>query len=254
MTDRPHTRIATTRPDDVIVRGRSLCRELIGELSFAQMTCLTILGRVPPPGELAAIEACMVTLMEHGLTPSAVATRLIYGSTPEAMQAGVAAGLLGVGDRFVGTVEGCGYLLGRIAAADDSAAEARAIAREHRAARIPIPGFGHPQHEPDDPRSPRLIAVAREHGVAGAHVAALAVLATAVDAALGRHLTINATGAVAAVFADCGVPTEIMRGFVLIARCAGLVAHVREEQQEPTMTSIWHAAEESIPYNEEDPP
>lgn len=247
------TRIAHSTPDDVFIRGKSLCSELIGQLSFTEMICLAILGRLPGANRIAAIDACLVALVEHGMTPSALVTRLTHGSAPETMQAAIAAGLLGVGDRFVGTVEGCGRLLARIAAADEPAAEAAAITAEHRAARRPIPGFGHPQHAPDDPRTPALLAVAQERGVAGVHVAALETLAVEVDAAVGRHLTINATGAVAAVLADCEVPASITRGFALIARCAGLVAHIHEEQSNPSFDDIWAAADAAVPYTEEKP-
>lgn len=241
------TRIATSSADDITVRGKSLTRDLIGKLSFTEMLCFGILGEVPSPARVACVDACLVALMEHGLTPSALATRLVYGSSPEAMQGAIAAGLLGVGSRFVGTVEGCAVLLARIAAAQDPAAEAAAIVAE---ARGPLPGFGHDTHKPDDPRTPRLFAVAREHAIAGRHVAALEALGAALDAAKRRHITINATGAVAAVLADAGIPIEIMRGFALITRCAGLVAHVHEEQRDPAMRVIWEAAEGAVPYRD----
>ena len=234
------TKIATSSPDDITVRGKSLPRELIGKLSFSEMMCFTILGEVPSAARIACIDACLVALMEHGLTPSALSTRLIYGSAPEAMQGAVAAGLLGVGGNFVGTVEGCAKLLARIVAGEPPAA----IVAETTA----LPGFGHPTHKPDDPRAPVLFEVARRHGIAGPYVAALEALSAALDAAKRRHITINATGAVAAVLADAGIPVEIMRGFALITRCAGLVAHVHEEQREPAMREIWRAAEEAIPY------
>ena len=243
------TSICASTQDDIFVRGRSLPGELIGNLSFTGMIVFQMLGRVPSPGQTAVVDACLVTLMEHGLTPSALATRLVYSSAPDAMQGAVAAGLLAVGGRFVGTTEGCARLLPRIAAATDPAAEAAAVVAEHRAARAPLPGFGHHQHVPDDPRTPSLFAVARAHGVAGRHVAALETLSAALDAALGRHVTINATGAIAAALLDCDIPAEIMRGFALIARCAGLVGHVHEEQQRPALTAIWEAAERAVPYD-----
>jgi citrate synthase len=149
-----------------------------------------------------------------------------------------------VGSRFVGTVEGCAALLDRIIAGEDPAR----IVEEHRESKRSVPGFGHPLHKPDDPRTPRLFGLARERGVAGPNIAAIEALSAAVDRALGRHLTINATGAVAACLRDVGVPAEIMRGFALVARCAGLVGHIHEEQQRPAMTTIWEAAEEAIPY------
>jgi citrate synthase len=254
MSGQPATRIATSAPDDVLIRGKSLCHELIGELSFTEMLCLATLGRAVSAPELAVIDACLVALMEHGLTPSSLATRLVYSSAPEAMQSAVAAGLLGVGDKFVGTVEGCGRLLQRIARSDDASAEATWLVREHLSASIPVPGFGHPFHKPDDPRTPALLSVAKTNGVSGKFVEALAALSKAVDAERGRHLTVNATGAVAALLADSGVPIEILRGFVLVSRCAGLVAHIHEEQRFPAMTTIWKAAERAVPYKQEKEP
>ncbi len=244
MSKTPTTNIATSDATSITVRDRDLVEDLVGKVSFTEMMWLVVLGTTPTPAQTAIADACMVTLMEHGMTPSAIATRLVYGSSPDAMQGAVAAGLLGVGSRFVGTVEGCAQLLQRIVAAPDQRAEADAIVREIKA----IPGFGHDVHVPDDPRPPRLFAVAREHGVAGAHVAALELLGAALDAAKKRHITINATGAVAAVLADAGVPIEIMRGFALVARCAGLVGHVREEQRDPSMRALWHGGEAIVPY------
>jgi citrate synthase len=251
VTTKPATTsIATSTADDVFIRGASLTRELIGQLTFTEMMFFQVLGRRPSAAETRVVDACLVTLLEHGLTPSALATRLVYTSAPEAMQAAVAAGLTAVGSLFVGTTEGCGRLLRRIVdAGSDFDAEAQRIAGEHRDARAPVPGFGHPVHKPDDPRSIVLIALARREGMAGAHIAAVEALGRAVDQAAGRHVTLNATGAIAALLGDCGVPWEIMRGFALVARCAGLVGHVREEQAKPAMREIWESAERAVPYD-----
>lgn len=260
----PSTSIATATASDVFVRGKSLCHELIGRVTFTEMLFFQILGRQPTPAQTRIVDACLVTLLEHGLTPSALATRLVYGSASEAMQGAVAAGLLAVGSLFVGTTEDCGRHLARIlaqsarpdAAATGSApdpaalaAAAREIAVEHKRARRPVAGFGHPQHKPDDPRSIVLLALARAEGVAGAHVAAVEALGRAVDEVNGRHITLNATGAIAALLGDCGVPAEILRGFAIIARAAGLVGHIHEEQQRPTMRALWESAERVVPYD-----
>ena len=97
------TSIATHTNDDIFIRDKSLCHELIGKLSFTEMIVFQVLGRQPTAAETHVIDACLITLMEHGLTPSALATRLVYSSATEAMQGAVAAGLLGVGSLFVGT-------------------------------------------------------------------------------------------------------------------------------------------------------
>lgn len=243
------TSIATHTNEDIYIRDRSLCRELIGTLSFTEMMIFQMLGRVPGKGEAAMVDACLVTLMEHGMTPSAIATRLAYSSAREAMQGAVAAGLACVGSTFVGTMEGCAALIARMLQADDVEAEAKRIAVEFRAAKQPLPGFGHHMHKPDDPRSIRLFELAREHGVAGDHVAAVLALSRAIDETFGKHITINATGAIAAVLGDVGVPAEIMRGFALISRCAGLVGHVREEQVKPAMRVLWETGEYAVKYD-----
>lgn len=241
------TRICTSTPDDVFVRGKSLTKELVGKLTFTEMTYFQVTGRMPTKAQTAVLDACLVTLMEHGLTPSALATRLVYGSTPEATQSAIAAGLLAVGSVFVGTVEGCAENLARIVAG----ASPRKIAEEHRTDKRALAGFGHPVHKPDDPRSPVLLGIADANGISSTHVAALRALASAVDEVYGRHITINATGAIAAVLSDAAIPIGIMRGFAVLARCAGLIGHVAEEQSDPAMRAIWEAAERAVPYADE---
>ena len=248
MIRTPTTRIATSTAADITIRGKSLCDDLLGRVSFTQMFYYLVLGREPTAAQTAVVDACLVALMEHGLTPSAIAARLVYSSAPEAMQGAVAAGLLGVGGVFVGTAEGCAVLLDRIVAATDQRHECAAIIAEHKAAGAPLPGFGHETHAPDDPRTPRLFAIARAHGVAGARIAALELLGAVLDETKRRHITINATGAVAAALGDAGVPAEILRGFAILARCAGLVGHVHEEQHDSAMRAMWHAADRAIPY------
>ena len=241
------TKICTSTPEDVFIRGKSLTKDLIGKLTFTEMTYFQVTGRMPTEAQTAVLDACLVTLMEHGLTPSALATRLVASSAPEATQSAIAAGLLAVGSVFVGTVEGCAANLARIV----KGGSPRTVAEEHRTDKRPLAGFGHPLHKPDDPRAPVLLSLADAKGIAGLHVAALRALADAVDEVYGRHITINATGAIAAVLSDAGIPIGIMRGFAVLARCAGLVGHVAEEQEQPAMRAIWEAAERAVPYADE---
>lgn len=246
---KPTTKIAHHTTEAIYVRGANLVDELIGRLTFTEMMYFQLLGSRPTPAQAKILDAVLVTLMEHGITPSTIVSRLIYDSCPEAVQAAVAAGLLGVGSTFIGTMEGCAANLEEILSAPEGeAARAKVIAQRVRAAKQPIPGFGHPHHKPDDPRSPRLIAVAEEAGVPGRHIRALRLLAKEVDAAWGRHLTINATGAVAALLGEIGVPREVMRGIAVVSRAAGLVGHIREEQLEPSARHMWNVVSENIPY------
>lgn len=246
----PTTKISHHTTEAIYVRGANLVDDLIGKLTFTEMMYFQLLGARPTPAQTKILDAVLVTLMEHGLTPSVIATRMIYDSCPEAVQAAVAAGLLAVGSTFVGTMEGCAKNLEEmLAAPEGEAGRARAIARRFREAKQPIPGFGHPHHKPDDPRSPKLLAIADEAGVPGRHIRALRLLATEVDAAWGRHLTINATGAIAALLGEIGVPQEVMRGIAVVSRAAGLVGHIREEQLEPAARHKWDVISENVPYS-----
>lgn len=248
----PRTAIAHHTETQIFVREADLVHDLIGKVSFTEMMFFQMLGRRPSTGETAILDAVLVAIMEHGHTPSSIVSRLIYDSAPEALQSAVAAGLLGVAGTFVGTMEGCAKLLEEILAAPEGIeAGAQAIADRIRAARAPLPGFGHPFHRPDDPRSPRLLAVAEAQGVPGRHIAALRSLSSAVDRAWGRHLTINVTGAIAAVLGEIGMPQSIMRGIAVVSRAGGLVGHIYEEQRVPTARHIWDVVGEAVPYRKE---
>ena len=249
MTDAPTTQLCRHTLESIELRGRDLVDGMVGRMNFTESLFLHITGRDPGSAEAAITDAVLIVLMEHGLTPSAIAARMVYASAPEALQAGVAAGLLAVGSQFVGTMELTANILSEMV--DDPAgieAAAERIAKAYRAERRPMPGFGHHLHKPDDPRPPRLFSIAEKHGMPGRHIAALRALGSAVDAAAGRHITINATGAVAAVLMEIGVAPEIMRGFAVISRAAGLVAHIAEEQERPAARRIWEVAEGAVPY------
>jgi len=244
------TGIAHNNDEDIFVRNKSLCKDLIGKLSFTQMIYFQILGRIPTDSQSNVLDACLVTLMEHGLTPSTLTSRLVYSSAPEAMQSAVGAGLACVGSVFVGTMDSAAVLIKRLLQSKIGVREeAYIIAKEYNNAVKRIPGFGHHIHKPDDPRTMCLFKVAERENISGDYIKAIKVLSKEIDQVFGKHITINATGAVAAVLGDCGVPAEIMRGFALISRAAGLVGHIHEEQTKPAMRVIWEAAESSIPYH-----
>jgi hypothetical protein len=156
----PTTSIARSDIHNIFVREVNLVDDIIGKMTFTEMFLLQLTGKKPPAAHVRILDTVLVTLMEHGITPSAIATRLIYHSAPDALQAAVAAGLLGVGTTFIGTMEGCAASLEEIIAAPEGMeARARAIAERHHTERKPLHGFGHPHHKPDDPRTPAMLAV-----------------------------------------------------------------------------------------------
>jgi citrate synthase len=246
------TNIATSDAATITVRGRDLVNELIGRHGFTDMLYFLITDRFPSPGQARVLDACLVTLMEHGFTPTSLVARLIQDSVPGETQVAMSAGLLAIGSVFVGTMEGCGRILrAGIDEGGDPDAYCRRVVAEHRAAKRAIPGFGHPFHKPDDPRPPRLFQVAAEAGVTGDYIALLKRLGAEIDRAYGRHLTINATGAIGALLLEIGLAPEVMRGIAVVSRSGGLIGHLLEEQRTHAARRIWQLADAHIPY--EDP-
>ena len=245
----PRTALSHYTSDAIYYGDDNLVDDLIGTASFVDVFMKQAFGRRPREAERRIIDAILVVLMEHGMTPSAIAARMVYSSSPENLQSGVAAGLLAVGSRFVGTMEQAAVLLQEIGDAGDSRLAATTMARDFRSRREPVPGFGHHLHKPDDPRAVALLALARHLNLSGPFARALAMLAEEVDVAAGRHITINATGAIAAILGDLGIPISLMRGFAVLARAAGLIAHIAEEQREPAGRYIWDLVDMAMTEN-----
>ena len=239
MSPKARSHLGRSTTDRVFVRGLDLTEDLIGRVSLGDFAFLELKGRLPEPRESAMFNALAVTLVEHGLTPSTIAARLTYYGAPEALQAAVAAGLLGMGDRFGGSIEQAARMLQEAPADGERRAAAREIVAAYRARREIIPGLGHPVHKPVDPRTTRLFALAEETGFSGRHVRLMELIAQKATAVYGRDLPVNATGAIAAIASEMELPWRITRGLAVMSRAIGLVAHLQEEMDEPMAGEIW---------------
>ncbi|MCT2585885.1 citryl-CoA lyase [Actinophytocola gossypii] len=244
------TRIAVHDEDGVTIRGRSLEADLIGRAGYADVLMLGTLGRLPDPDQRRVLDGCLVALMEAGLNPSTLVTRMTALAAPDQAQAAMAAGLLTVGDVYVGSVQECARLLATIAAAEDPDRSASAAVDDllGRAARVP--GLGHGRHGDDDPRALAVLRLAADRGCAGEHHAALDTLRRTTAERLGRSLVVNVTGAVAAALLDLGFPVSAARPIALAARAGGLVGHVVEELHRPTAKDLWSDARSRVRYRE----
>ncbi len=246
------TDIAWSTTDSITVKGLDVCRDILGKVSLGDMAFLELTDRLPTPRESIVFNAIAVCLVEHGLTPSALVTRLTISGAPEAMQAAVGAGLCGLGSVFVGSMEDAARLLqqampmvdGRPDPQADIAALAGGIVDRQMAAGASVPGIGHHIHKPVDPRAPALFAIAREHGFDGPYIALMNAVAAEAGRRLGKNLPCNATGAIAAVACELGLPWEIVRGIGVMARAIGLVAHVLEELRNPLAREMKTMVEE----------
>ncbi|MET4578170.1 citryl-CoA lyase [Ottowia thiooxydans] len=246
------TDIAWSTTDTITVKGLDLCQDILGKVSLGDMAFLGMTDRLPTPAESLVFNAIAVCLVEHGLTPSALVTRLTLAGAPEAMQAAVGAGLCGLGSVFVGSMEDAARLLqealpkSEVPAGTPPNIEELAkqlVAREIAAGRS-LPGIGHHIHKPQDPRAPALFAIARANGFDGPYIALMEKVADEAGRQLGKSLPVNATGAIAAIACEMGLPWDIVRGIGVLARAVGLVAHVLEERRNPIAREMKTMVEE----------
>jgi citrate synthase len=239
------TSVGTSDADSITVMGRDLSSELMGKVTLTELAFLMVQRRMPSPEETRLFDAVLVSLADHGLTPTVLAARLTHTGAPESIQGAIAAGLLGAGSVFLGVVEDTVRFLDEIG--DDVDA---AVDRELEAGRR-IPGLGHPVHKAQDPRTPRIYAIAEETGLAGGYLGRLKEVADAHRARSGKELPINGAGVAGAALADLGFPVPLLRGFALLARTAGLLGHLAEEMEHPLGMPLYREVDERAEY---DPP
>lgn len=252
--DQAITSIAKSDDTSVTVRGRDLCSELIGKIEFVDYFWLLVLGKTPTNEQRIMTNACLVAIAEHGLVPSVQAARMTLAAGPDSWQGAISAGLLGMGTVVAGSSEIAGRFVVDIVQKCAEGRDVEEVCRESleriKAERQKVPGLGHPQHSAGDPRADVLLALADTHGVSGDHVNVLRMLAKLAPDIINRPLPINVSGAIPAVMLDAGWPVDAMKGIPLLARAAGLVAHLFEESQRSIGFIMSHKADQAIAYEE----
>jgi citrate synthase len=215
--------LAWSTRERITVRGKDLPGEILGSLNLGDMAFFELTGKIPDANQSRLFNAMVVTLVEHGITPSALAARLTYLGAPEAMQAAVAAGLCGLGSVFVGSMEGVARML-------SENADVEQMKR--------VPGLGHPLHKPVDPRTVRLFEIARETGFYGKYCRRMEEIGRK------KNMVVNATGAIGALACELGLDWRAVKGLGVMARAVGLVGHLLEESRQPMAEAVWHQIEE----------
>ncbi len=250
------TSIGASDEDKITLLGQDLAADLMGKVGFGELALWLVTQKRPTTSQVRVFEAVLVALADHGFTPTAIAARLTYLSAPDSVQGALAAGLLGGGSRFLGVTEDAGTFLSEALAgadgipADTAGWDALALAavRQARAARRFVPGLGHPVHKVTDPRMPVLFAIAAEEGLLGPHLRLFEAIGRVHPQVLGRTLPLNGAGTCGAALADLGLPPSLLRGFALLARTAGLLGHLAEEQRRPIGNDIYMTVDRNTDY------
>jgi citrate synthase len=246
------TRICTARADSVEVRGRDLCRDLMGRLGFTEYFHLLLTGREPTENQRYFLDLLLIAIAEHGMMPTVQAARMTLAANPGSLEGALAAGLLGCGPVLVGTSELCGRLLAsahsRVSAGEGADAVAFDLIKGIRERGEKVPGFGHPVHRPKDPRAERIFELADARSVSGPHVGMARRMGRAVAEIWGKPMTMNVSMPIAAVLLDLEFPVEMVKAIPLLARTGGLLAHLAEEQQNPVGFTIAAGGEAAVTY------
>ncbi|MDA0633555.1 citryl-CoA lyase [Nonomuraea sp. MCN248] len=241
------TALGASTADKITLLGHDLAEDVMGQVGFGELAFWLATQRRPTTGETRVFEAVLAALADHGFTPTAIVTRLTYLSAPDSVQGALAAGLLGGGSRFLGVTEDCGRFLHAVLESagappeDDAGWDALALetVRARREQGAFIPGLGHHVHKDGDPRTPRLLRIAAEEGLYGPHLSLFAAIGRVHPEVLGRTLPLNGAGACGAALADLGLPLELLRGFALLARTAGLIGQLAEELRRPVANDVF---------------
>jgi citrate synthase len=248
----PVSHISQAYPDRVEVRGRDLSGDLMGRLSFTAYFHLLLTGREPSDDERFFLDLLLVSIAEHGMMPSNIAARMTLAADPASLHGAVAAGILGAGPVILGAAEECAHLLeeaqGRVVSGAEPATVAGEIAGAIHASGGRVPGFGHPLHRPLDPRAERILELADARGVSGPHVQLARCLREALADSWNKPLTMNVSMPIAAVMLDLGFAPAVVKAVPILARTAGLLAHLAEEQQHPVGFLMAGKAEAAIEY------
>jgi citrate synthase len=252
------TSLGTSDAETITLLGQDLAADLMGKVGFGELAFWLVTRKRPTPSQVRVFEAVLVALADHGFTPTAIAARLTYLSAPDSLQGALAAGLLGGGSRFLGVTEDCGKFLATVLAesgdlpeADDAAAwDALALdaVRATRAAGRFVPGLGHPVHKQRDPRTPVLLAIAEQEGLKGPHLRLFEAIGRVHPEVLGRTLPLNGAGVCGAALADLGLPVDLLRGFALLARAAGLLGQLAEERLNPIGMDVYLSVDRNATY------
>ena len=236
------TSISYKTKDEIVIRGYDI-NELTGNIDFASMAYLTLIGELPSEEYKNMLNAMLVSLSEHAFSPSAASCRFVRsGGAP--LNAAVAGGVLSLGERHASADVSAAMFqeaLKRRQEEDLSIQKtARKLITEYRRERRIINGYHHPQHI-CDPRVARLAEVAEANRIYGDHQELAWAMEDCTEEIIGKRLYLNGPGIIAAIASDMGMSPEQIKGLLILSRTVSLIAHSIEENERE---KPWRASRE----------
>jgi citryl-CoA lyase len=205
------------------IRGKKLTA-LIQQKSFVEVIALLWTGLLPNAKQTKMLNALFVAAIDHGVgAPSATVARTVV-STGNSLHTAVSAGVQALGELHGGAIEGAGHFFEAYIHERDLAG----LAKRLKDAKVRVPGYGHKVLAVDE-RAKILLAMAKKTGFYKQHCALAVAFGKELQALASKPLPLNIDGAMAAIILDMGYPAELAKGFFLVGRLPGLVAHAHEQ-------------------------
>lgn len=239
------TAISKVEPNKILVRGYNLM-ELVGKYGYTDLTYLLWKGELPSRNQSQMMDALLTVCLEHSLNAPSVAATIFVASSGVPLQSAVSAGVAAIGEWHGGAIEQAAKILqdGVTRTRDaklSSSQVAEEILHERKERKERIPGYGHPTHT-NDPRTRKLLQIATETHIAGPHVDLAQNIETLTEKFFRKHLILNVDGSIAAIISDMGFDWRIGKGFFIVSRTPGLIAHAYEQmyQDRPYKAPEWN--------------
>lgn len=234
------TSIIEMSPGVIRYHGYAI-EDLIGEISFPAMIWLMLRGELPSKAQANLLGTALMSAVDHGPQAPSIAIARIAATCGVGINNAMASAANVLGDVHGGAGEQCMLVFASIVRrmeaglALSEAVNAELDARQAEGQKY-MPGYGHRFH-PVDPRSPKLLAVLREHQGRGLVDGDYAGIAKGLEEAMaqrkGKRIPLNIDGATAAIYAALGFPPPLCRGLFVLSRSVGIMAHAWEQMQEP---------------------
>lgn len=196
--------------------------ELIDRVNFTDAIWLELKGELPTDNQRKMLDAILISTIDNGLGPPSVTNARNSASAGNPMQAAVAAGVLGVGEAHGGAIEECARLL-------QMGLTAGKLVEKVLGSGDRIAGFGHKVYKDQDPRATQIFEKAKKLGFYEEYCELVKNVEKVLEEKKGKKIVINVDGAIAAVVSDMGFDYRLGKGFFIIGRVVGLVAHIFEE-------------------------
>src|ERR1700760_2161795 len=104
--DRWQSSVTAIAPNAIRIRGYPV-DEMMGRLGFAEAVYLLLMGELPTPAIGRMLNAILVSVIDHGVTPPSTLAARNVAATGAPLKDSVAAGILAFGPYHGGDIETC---------------------------------------------------------------------------------------------------------------------------------------------------